>query len=146
MILHQVRACSLDPKALDSDLVGAVSGPYQSTEVHCDYTAKQIRTNVIGVTNATNIFLPLLRAGTTRKIVAISSPAGDLEFVRGVGMSQNIQYSVSKAALNMIVAQFALALKPEGFTIIALCPGAVNTWSSDRESAGRRNPFQLLRN
>jgi len=38
-----------------------------------------------------------------------------------------ISYTSSKAALNMQTAVMAAALKDEGFTIIATCPGWVDT-------------------
>lgn len=105
----------------------------------------QFRTNVIGVTNAINAFLPLLRAGTSKKIVAISTGAGDLEFARLTGMSRNSPYPISKAALNMAVVQFALALKPEGFTVLALSPGAVNTWGEPTSKLAFRLVISGLR-
>ena len=43
------------------------------------------------------------------------------------------QYPISKAALNMVVAEFAAALAPEGFTVIAIAPGFVNTAIKPRE-------------
>ena len=98
----------------------------------------QFKTNVVGVINATNIFLPLVRAGSAKKIIAISSPAGEPSFVAATGIYQNVQYGISKAAMNLAVADFAAALKPEGdFTVLALCPGVVQTWSDKKRQYPR---------
>ena len=62
-----------------------------------------------------------------KKIITISSGAGSAEFVVKSGSATNVAYAVSKAALNMVVAEFAAALESEGFTVLALSPGVVNT-------------------
>ena len=43
------------------------------------------------------------------------------------GFTHGADYAISKAALNMAVAQFAAALRPEGFTCVAISPGVVAT-------------------
>jgi NAD(P)-dependent dehydrogenase (short-subunit alcohol dehydrogenase family) len=81
----------------------------------------------LGVIYSTNSFLPLLRKGETRKVATISSATGDCDFVLGTGLAQAAAYGTSKAAVNMIIAKFAVRLQTEGFTIIALSPGMVDT-------------------
>ena len=83
------------------------------------------------MTHATNAFLPLLRKGTAKVIVGISSGAGSTEFVISSGSGSNVPYGISKAALNMAIAKIAAALKPEGFTVVSLSPGCVDNWSND---------------
>ena len=67
----------------------------------------------------------------------ITSGAGDPDFIREISHSRNTQYAVSKAALNMVITQFALALSTEpqvegekGFTVLGLSPGVVSSWSA----------------
>ena len=79
--------------------------------------------------HSTNAFLPLLRAGRAKKIVAITSCVGDPDFILGTGLAWHTQYSISKAALNMAIAEFAVALRSEGFTCLALAPGIVDVFS-----------------
>lgn len=82
-----------------------------------------------------NAFLPLLREGTEKKIIAISTANGVTDFVLRAKHGTNVPYAVSKAALNMIVAEFAVALKPEGFIVLAISPGVVSSWTDKlRES------------
>ena len=85
------------------------------TDIH----TAQFKTNVVGVINSTNAFLPLLRKGSAKKVVAISSAQGDLDFVLGTEVPTNIQYPITKAAMNMAVAMLSNALRPEGgFTLL----------------------------
>ena len=96
----------------------------------------QFRTNALGVAHTINAFLPLLRSGSTKKIVVLTTGMGDLNFVRDVKSDWNTQYAVSKAALHMIITQFALALVAEPsaeegqakFTVLGISPGMVATW------------------
>ena len=88
--------------------------------------------------HSTNAFLPLLRAGRAKKIVAITSCVGDPDFILGTGLAWHTQYSISKAALNMAIAEFATALKAEGdFTVLAVCPGIAQTWSDKKRERCR---------
>jgi len=45
--------------------------------------ALQFNVNVIGVIFTINAFLPLLKRGTTKKVITLSNPAGHPEFPRG---------------------------------------------------------------
>ncbi|EHK99104.1 putative Uncharacterized oxidoreductase C24B10.20 [Glarea lozoyensis 74030] len=62
--------------------------------------------NVLAPHRITVAFLPLLKAGNLKKIANIS-PA----------------YKVTKAALNMLTAQYAIDLESEGFTVFCVSPG-----------------------
>jgi len=83
--------------------------------------------NVLGAMNSINAFLPLIRAGATKKIIAISTGLADTESVPKAGVAWGVVYSISKAALNMVVAKYAAELKGEGIVLLALSPGLVNT-------------------
>ncbi|KAH9924653.1 NAD(P)-binding protein [Epithele typhae] len=102
-----------DPKALEDDLVGG------------------FRTNTIGTIHAINAFLPLLRKGAMKKIVCVTSGAGSIELALKINYDASCMYSISKAASNMAAAQFAVALRPEGFTVLSISPGYVNTMTED---------------
>lgn len=101
----------------------------------------------IGTINTVNAFLPLLKKGTMKRVITMSSPLGDYEFTLATGFAGATPYSISfvlfralilrpnqlnripnthvhrKAALNLAIAKFAAELGEEGFTIIALSPG-----------------------
>jgi len=92
-----------------------------------DLTAS-FRANVVGVANTVNIFLPLIRAGTEKKIITISSGMADTELINRFGVPVAAPYSISKAATNALVAKYNAALgKSEGILFLALSPGLVDT-------------------
>ncbi|KAK9427690.1 NAD(P)-binding domain protein [Lipomyces doorenjongii] len=118
-----------------------VNGAYQDAPLRSlsptDYSGKEntlrndmiasLEVNVLGVIYSINAFLPLLRKGDTKKITAISTGLADLDFTLLSGNSTQLTYSTMKAALNMVVAKYSQELKAEGFTVLALSPGLVNT-------------------
>ena len=79
-----------------------------------------------------NAFLPLVRAGRTKKIITISSAAADPAFVAGTGNSGAGPYTISKVGLNMAVLKYALKYKDEGVIFLALSPGVVDTATDAR--------------
>ncbi|CAE6454871.1 unnamed protein product [Rhizoctonia solani] len=101
-------------------------------EYPIEYLAKDLEaafeTNVIGVSQTINCFLPLLKAGNHKKVVCLSSGLGDEDFTKACGFAPHTPYSISKYALNLAVLKYALALKDEGFVFLAISPGAVNTY------------------
>lgn len=85
-------------------------------------------TNVAGVSQTINTFLPLLRAGETKKVITLSSGIGDDEFTKAAGLAVNAPYSISKYALNLTILKYALGLKDEGFIFLSIAPGLVDTF------------------
>ncbi|EMD37560.1 hypothetical protein CERSUDRAFT_123483 [Gelatoporia subvermispora B] len=88
---------------------------------------KFIQVNVIGVIHTINAFLPLVRAGGTKKVIAISSGVGDLAFTVEAGYVISAPYSISKAALNLAIAKYAAQYKAEGILFASISPGLVDT-------------------
>jgi len=86
--------------------------------------------NVVGVVHTTNAFLPLLHAGSLKKVITLSSALGDLDATLEVGIPYSPSYSISKAAVNMVVAKYAVDHKKNGFVFLALSPGMVDTKTS----------------
>ncbi|KAJ6452534.1 hypothetical protein C8R47DRAFT_264843 [Mycena vitilis] len=85
------------------------------------------KTNTIGVVHSTNAFLPLLKNGTSKKVLTLSSPLADLGVTLTGETIGEVSYSISKAALNMVVAKYAARYKTDGFVFLSMSPGAVNT-------------------
>lgn len=97
----------------------------------------QFQTNVLGVVYTTNAFLPLLRAAAathTVKVLNISSAMGETHFALNCELGTAAPYSVSKAALNMVVAKYAARFKHENIVFVGLSPGLVNTAVRPRKS------------
>lgn len=91
--------------------------------------AEQYRTNVVGAVAVTNAFLPLIGKGTQKKVINISSAAGDLEFIEKSGYVSAVPYGISKAALNLINTKYAVEFREKGYTFLAISPGLVDTRS-----------------
>jgi len=88
-------------------------------------------TNVFGVIAVTQAMLPLLRKGTSQRIVIVSSGVGSLTRTLGEG-GEHLRmlfgmYSGSKTALNAVMVGLALDLAPEGIKVNAACPGYTKT-------------------
>ncbi len=76
--------------------------------------------NTLGPLRCVQQFLPLLRAGRTRRIINISSEAGSIGQSWRVGA---FGYCMSKAALNMQATILVNHLGREGFRIVNVHPG-----------------------
>ncbi|KAJ7625329.1 hypothetical protein DFH06DRAFT_742855 [Mycena polygramma] len=85
------------------------------------------KTNTIGVVHTINAFLPLLKNGAAKKVLSLSTGIADLPVTLLAGAVGEVSYSISKAALNMVVAKYAAQYKADGFVFLAICPGAVKT-------------------
>lgn len=89
--------------------------------------------NTIGPLRVSRAFVPLLRKGTSPKLVHITSLMGSIDDNRSGGYWG---YRLSKAALNMASRNLAHALKEAGIISVVLHPGWVRT-----EMGGPRAPL-----
>ncbi|OTA66013.1 NAD(P)-binding protein [Hypoxylon sp. EC38] len=98
-----------EPKALEEDLLTAY------------------KTNVVGNIHLFNIFLPLIRKGKAKKVIAISSGMSDVDLVRNFELDMAAPYAMSKAAMNFAVAKYHAEFHSEGILFMSICPGVVET-------------------
>ncbi|MDQ3413845.1 MAG: SDR family NAD(P)-dependent oxidoreductase, partial [Verrucomicrobiota bacterium] len=89
-------------------------------------------TNLFGVIETTNAFLPLLRKSEAGRIVNLSSILGSTEFHATPGSpvyesKDTPAYNVSKAAVNAYTVQLAYELKDSKVKVNAAHPGWVKT-------------------
>ncbi|PCH37037.1 NAD(P)-binding protein [Wolfiporia cocos MD-104 SS10] len=87
---------------------------------------ESFKVNVLGVIHTVNAFLPLLRAGTARKIIVVSTGGGERDIVWRTRLGDMGAYGVSKAGTNMVATKYAVQLEQEGFTVVATSPGLVD--------------------
>lgn len=85
------------------------------------------KVNVIGVHNVTTAFLPLLKKGSLKKVINISTTLGSIGMAPVFNFQPTPAYKVSKAALNMLTVQYAQAFAEDGLVFVAVCPGWVKT-------------------
>ena len=110
MILTRPSHCSADdPQKLNKDL------------------RISFETNVIGVINTVNTFIPLLRKGQEKKVFTLSTGAADIDLINQVDIAVAAPYAISKAALNAAVAKYNALYKKEGILFMAISPGLVDT-------------------
>lgn len=86
----------------------------------------------------TEPLLPLLKLSSSHRIVFVSSSIGSLSKAsdpesRYYGKATT-EYRMSKAALNMLMNQYHVALKDEGFKVLGADPGLVITGFMDRQN------------
>ncbi|KAK7026196.1 NAD(P)-binding protein [Favolaschia claudopus] len=104
------------------------------------------RNNTIAVIHSTNAFLPLLKNGSTKKVLTLSGASGHLGFTLHANAPGMVAYSIAKAALNMAVAKFAARYRADGFVFLSICPGMVDTSATQPAppSAGAMEELKLL--
>lgn len=102
--------------------------------------------NVLGVIYSINAFLSLVRKGSVKKITVISTGMADAEMVLAHDTPGSLIYASMKAAMNMVVAKYAVELKGEGIILLALSPGVVNTQEGEGKFSPRENVQLFLSN
>lgn len=96
---------------------------------------QHFESNVMGNIYLFNLFVPLIRNGNLKKVVAISTGLSDLDLIRELRIANAAPYSITKAALNMAVAKFHAQYAEEGILFMAICPGSVATGNFDNRKS-----------
>lgn len=96
-----------------------------ATQMHA--LQETLSINVIAVHNVSSAFMPLLSQGTQKKLLIISSELGSMEKKDYSALAPFPSYKISKAALNMLVVQYAMELAPKGYIVFAVSPGWLKT-------------------
>ena len=101
---------------------------------------RTLQVNVTGQVCLTEAFLPLLRKSSLPRIIFVSSEAGSMK------SSQNREwehyemdgraYRASKAAVNMLMVQYARLMEDEGALVNAVCPGLIQTKLNNYQTGG----------
>lgn len=142
-ILNQSRP---DEATLAEELHKNVSYFLSEAYHFSTYFGTKIDVNVLGVIYTTNTFLPLLRAGKTKKVICVTSVLSDAELAAKHEITADPIYSISKAAMNMAVAKYAAQYKRAGFVFLAISPGVVQTDSLESSELSIRFVFILKLN
>ena len=117
--------CSLGKEeALESEIFEPVSILCQnSAKMSHSHSTLQLKVNLIQQINTINAFLPLIRKGTEKKLIYISSGHADIPIIRTCEIPIMMGYAVSKGAGNIVMAKYAAELKGEGIKTLAMSPG-----------------------
>lgn len=109
-------------------------------------------TNVFGVVEVTQAFLPLLRKASGARIVNVSSGLGSLTLNRNpenpYAKHFELIYGASKTALNAVTVAFANELEASSIKVSAVSPGftatALNNFQgTDTVEEGSREPIRV---
>lgn len=82
-------------------------------------------TNVIGIVNVINAFLPLVLKSSIKKVITLSTGLADDKLTSELGVWESAPYSASKAAANTIVAKWDARYRSQGVLFLAISPGVV---------------------
>ncbi|KAF2470636.1 NAD(P)-binding protein [Lindgomyces ingoldianus] len=105
-----------------------------------DEFTTSMNTNVAGALYAINTFLPLVKKSSIKKVTVISSGMGDLDLIVESEVAESVPYAISKAAVNILVAKYAVELKDKGVVFLALSPGVVQTSALNADSKFKYAP------
>ncbi|KAH9926561.1 NAD-P-binding protein [Epithele typhae] len=122
--------------AAKMDLASMMKGfdSYGSLEEMDEAMIDMFRINSLGPIHTIATFLPLLRAGSAKKIVVIGSEGGTTDFIKFLRVDDMASYGMTKAAQHIATTKYAMKLAPEGFTVVSVSPGLVDTTSTMPES------------
>jgi len=87
-------------------------------------TLEVFNINIIAPVRVAQAFTALLTAGTSPRVVNISSGAGSLTYKT---KADDYSYAASKAALNMMTRTYAWTVRDQGITAVMIDPGWVKT-------------------
>lgn len=117
------NAAFVPTKSAFNSLIDFVDEP----EVLHNELLTSFNTNVIGVINTINLFLPLVQKSEVKKVITISTGMADTDLVRNFDIYEGAPYSISKAALNMAIAKYTARHAKDGILFLAISPGSVDT-------------------
>lgn len=104
---------------------GAIGQAYSSVlETSKEQWANHYNTNALGPILLLQQIYPLIKKGTEKKVIFVSTMAASLGMTLPVTTSA---YGQSKAALNFTVKELATELRGDGSIVIAVHPGVVTT-------------------
>jgi NAD(P)-dependent dehydrogenase (short-subunit alcohol dehydrogenase family) len=83
-----------------------------------------LRVNTIGPLKMSEAFLPHVQASRDKRIVTVSSSEGS---IGKVSAPRLYFYRTSKAAVNMVMKNLSLQLKPKGVSVALVNPGMTDT-------------------
>ena len=108
-------------------------GGIPASEVSDAMWRQTFETNVFGLINTTQAFLPLLRQSDAGRIVNLSSILGSITYAAdptspiGGGTGKGAAYAASKSAVNMYTVHLAAELKGTKIKVNTVHPGWVKT-------------------
>ncbi|KAJ5852749.1 Short-chain dehydrogenase/reductase SDR [Penicillium soppii] len=118
----------LQGKGLDYLINNAGAMDWSPTGIEgMDNLTEMLNVNTTGPHIVSRAFLPLLRKGEKKTVINISTTLGSIAMVDAFRLLPSPAYKISKAALNMLTAQYAKQYANDGFTFLGISPGWLRT-------------------
>ncbi|CZR63891.1 related to dehydrogenases with different specificities (related to short-chain alcohol dehydrogenases) [Phialocephala subalpina] len=113
------------------DILVNNAGMFPKNPIRREALRSVLETNVVGSMSVTESFLPLLRESQEKRLVFVSSSVGSISQAADPESKYYnpgaIEYRSSKAAVNMMLVQYWVALQKEGFKVLGADPGLCAT-------------------
>ncbi|GAB7353829.1 hypothetical protein MBLNU459_g4201t1 [Dothideomycetes sp. NU459] len=126
----EVVKAKLDGQGLDVLINNAGIASYTpggARSISPEQLAQVFDVNVIGPQRVIASFLPLLEIGKEKKVINITSTLGSISWAEKCKAVPTHAYKISKAALNMLNAQYAADHADAGFIFLCVSPGWLKT-------------------
>jgi NAD(P)-dependent dehydrogenase (short-subunit alcohol dehydrogenase family) len=88
--------------------------------------------------------MPLILKGSVKKVIALSTGMADIELIRNFDIDTAAPYTVSKAALNAVMAKFSAQYRSQGVLFLSISPGVVDTGMMERLTEEQKQGFANL--
>ncbi len=119
---------------------GVIVGYGNASNVTHQALRETFETNVFGTIMLTQTMLPLLRKGSHRSIVNVSTGLGSMTMHGDPSWpfhgTTPLAYNASKSALNMFTVLLAKELRDEGFRVNSVSPGWIATDLGGEQAPG----------
>lgn len=122
-LAKKLRGTPIDVLINNAGVIGEAEKEQWGTMPYAHFD-NVMNTNVKGPLKISEALIDNVAASTEKKIIVVSSVEGSLASVRGWARPF---YRASKAAVNMIMRNVALAVKDRGVLIGLVCPGGTDT-------------------
>lgn len=99
------------------------------------------QTNVVGVVKTINTFLPLIKKSSVKKVISITTGLADNKLTNDYDLYEAGPYTISKAALNTVVAKYNArhGKSSDGILFVGISPGLVSTGND-----AQRKRFEMV--
>lgn len=125
-LAEQYKDQPIDVLLNNAGISGSPSPKQLLRRLDYDLFDAYMHVNALGPLKMSEAFLPHIRAGQMKRIVAVSSLGGSFA-ARDSMPPGTMFYRASKSALNMLMVNVADATRKYGITVVLLNPGLVDT-------------------
>ena len=134
-VIHKANSGTLDVLICNAGIIF----PGDTLDTAPEQLAQTLDINTVSVHRIVQAFLPLLRAGSVKKIILLGGTFGPTQYLTTNRFaSATGAYAISKTATHMLGMLYGLELIKEGFITASLHPGIVATDMSAQVMAGMK--------